>query len=137
MNLFSHQPIGFCRFRAIKKTESDTGFGVSGELSADHLPVAVFDPGVTDGGQDGHMLLELVHLPFEGFGHAARPGQGRERLGQLVQSPPHEVQLVGDFLGVQIGKRTCGSVRRGRQPEGQRFSACQSKRCIKAAVSFF
>lgn len=98
--------------------------------------MAVFDPGVADGGQDGHMLLELVHLPFEGFGHAARSGQGREGLGQLVQSPPHEVQLVGDFLSVQIGKRTCGSVYRGRPPEGKRFSVCQSKRSIKAAVSF-
>lgn len=105
--------------------------GQNRELSADHLPVAVFDPGVTDGGQNGHMLLELVHLPFEGFGHAARSGQGGERLGQLVQSPPHEVQLVCDFLGVQIGKRTCGSVYRGR------VCACQSKRSIKAAVSFF
>lgn len=72
----------------------------------DLLPVAVFDAGVTDGGQNGQVLLELVYLAFETFGHAIRPRKIRERFGQLMHGPPHGVQLIRDFLGIQVSERT-------------------------------
>lgn len=74
--------------------------------SADLHPVAVFDARVTDGRQDRYVLLELVYLVFEAFGHTARPGKTRERLSQFMHGPPHDVQLIRDFLSIQVQERT-------------------------------
>lgn len=95
--------------------------------SADHLPVAVLDARVADGVQDGHVQLELVHLPFEGLGHTPRPRQRRQRLGQLVQRPPHHVQLVGYLLRIQLGKRPWRSEVRKRD-EGRRQGRKESRK---------
>lgn len=67
--------------------------------------MAFFDAGVTDGHHDGYVLLELVYLVFEAFGHPARPRKIRERLGQFMHGPPHDVQLISDFLCVQVQER--------------------------------
>lgn len=63
------------------QSESDTEFiSVSDDLrseakkinSSDLLPVTVFDARVTDRCKEGQVLLELVYLDFEAFGHTAR-----------------------------------------------------------------
>lgn len=59
----------------------------------DPLPVTVLDAWITDGGEDGQVLLEFVDLDLEAVGHAARPWQVGEGLGQLVHGPPHCDQL--------------------------------------------
>lgn len=56
--------------------------------------MAVFDAGVTDGRQDGKVLLEVVYFAFEAFGHPTRPREIRERLVQFMHGPPHDVQLI-------------------------------------------
>jgi len=73
--------------------------------SADRLPVALFDAGVTDGRQDGQVLLELIYLVFEVFRDPTRPGKIRQRLSQFMHGPPHDVQLIGDFLSIQLQER--------------------------------
>jgi len=65
--------------------------------------VALLDAGVADGGEDRQVLLEEVHLPAEVLGHAPRARQRRrELLGQLVERPPHDVQLLADLLRIQL-----------------------------------
>ena len=53
------------------------------------------------------MLLELDYLILAAFGYMKRPREFRERLCQFIRSPPHGVQLVRDFLRVQVLERTC------------------------------
>lgn len=52
------------------------------------------------------MLLELVYLALEAFGHTTRPRKIRKRLGQLMHGPPHDVQLIRYFLSIQVQERT-------------------------------
>lgn len=77
-------------------------------LSADLLPVTLFESWVTDGREDGHVQLELFYLGLKAFGHELRPRQVREGPAQLVQGFPHDVQFIVDGLGIQIFERTCG-----------------------------
>lgn len=77
-------------------------------LSADLLPVTLFESWVTDGREDGHVHLELFYLGLKAFGHELRPRQVGESPAQLVQGFPHDVQFIVDGLGIQIFERTCG-----------------------------
>ncbi len=62
--------------------------------SADLLPMAGFHAWVTDGCQNRKVLLKLINLIFEAFGHTKRSTKIRESLGQLMHGPPHDVQLI-------------------------------------------
>lgn len=48
------------------------------------------------------MRLELVYLAFEAFGHMTRPRKIRERLSLFMHGPPHDVQLIRNFLSIQV-----------------------------------
>lgn len=64
--------------------------------------MALFDAGVTDGCQDGKVLLEPIYLALEIFGHTTRARKIRQRLCQFIHGPPHDVQLFRDFLSIQM-----------------------------------
>ena len=67
-----------------------------------HLPMPVPDAGVTDGVQDGLVLLELVHLVFDGVGHTPRSRLVVKLLGQLVHGSPHVSHVILYLLRVQV-----------------------------------
>lgn len=76
--------------------------GDSSLLLPYHLPMPVPDARVTDGVEDGQMLLEFVHLVLDSVGHTAGPCLVTELLGQLVHGPPHVSHLVFYLLRVQV-----------------------------------
>lgn len=76
--------------------------GISSQLLPYHLPMPVPDARVTDSVKDGQVLLELVHLVLDRFGHSAGPCLVTELLGQLVHGPPHVSHLIFYLLGVQV-----------------------------------
>ncbi len=73
------------------------------------LPVSVSDARVTERLQQRKVLLEIIKLHLEQLRGSLRAREVRERLGELVHSPPHVPHILLHLLSVQLLEWACKS----------------------------
>lgn len=138
MNLLSHQPIGLCGFRTMKKTESDTGFG--GRIKNFQLTISQWRsliPGLQMVVRMGTCCLNWSTFPLKVLATRRGPGRAERDLVSLCRVLHMRSSSSAIFSASRLAKGPAGQFTEGGHEREKRFSACQSKRGIKAAVSVF
>lgn len=114
MNLFSHQPIGFCRFRTIKKTESDTRFGV--RIENFQLTISQWRsliPGLQMVVRMGTCCLNWSTFPLKVLATRRGPGRAESDLVSLCRVLHMRSSSSAIFSASRLAKGPAGQLTEG------------------------